>query len=375
VIQPVDVADGERSRVARIVFNRRVVRVVGLLVIVGLVYYAFFVVLPSEISWSQVWEQIQALSVLELVALVASGLLVMVALGWTSKASLPGLSLYQGFESSATSQMTAFVVPPPGDLLVRFGMYRTYGYSHELAGTAILIAMVARYLAIAFMLILGLVVVVVTGEATTPELWLLIALALVFGIVMWALLKVVRSDPAAHLAGRALQRVATPVARLIHRTAADDLEQSVVSFSVKTRNTVQTNGLSLIASNVGWGVSNFLVMLLCLRFTGVTSGVLTGAGVGLATGLVMVLNVLPIPGKDALAASWLASVLAIPSADQSALVGALLLFRVITWVLPMPVGGLAFLAWRWRVRRDTVRGQPPDKVVDVHTQPTNDEEG
>ena len=68
--------------------------------------------------------------------------------------------MYQGFESSATSQMTAFVVPPPGDYVIRFAMYRTYGFSDEQSGTSVLISMVLRYVAIFFMPILGLLAVI-----------------------------------------------------------------------------------------------------------------------------------------------------------------------------------------------------------------------
>ena len=121
--------------------NKRFVKLVAVLITLALVYYAFFVVLPSEISWAEVsvgargpdrgrrsrpWS--------------CPALVLMVLLGWAAKASLPGLSLYQGFESSATSQMTAFVVPPPGDYLIRFAMYRTYGFSDEQSGTSVLVS-------------------------------------------------------------------------------------------------------------------------------------------------------------------------------------------------------------------------------------------
>ena len=103
-----------RSRMARILFNKRVVKAVGIVLMIGLLYYAIFVVLPSEIDWSQVWSDIQALTPLQIVGLVAGGLLAMVTLGWTSKASLPKLTLFQGFESSATSQLQCVRLPATG---------------------------------------------------------------------------------------------------------------------------------------------------------------------------------------------------------------------------------------------------------------------
>ncbi len=160
-----------RGPVSRLVRNKRFVKLVAVLITLALVYYAFFVVLPSEISWAEVQSALKALTAAEIAALVVSGLILMVVLGWAAKASLPGLTLYQGFESSATSQMTAFVVPPPGDYVIRFAMYRTYGFSDEQSGASVLVSMVLRYVAIFFMPIVGLLAVIVAGTATsTPGL-------------------------------------------------------------------------------------------------------------------------------------------------------------------------------------------------------------
>ena len=55
----------------------------------------------------------------------------------------------------------------------------------------------------------------------------------------------------------------------------------------------------------------------------------------------MVVNILPIPGKSALAAPTLFTIMSLTSdADQSAMTAAILLYRVVTWLLPMPVGAL-----------------------------------
>lgn len=344
-----------RSRPARILFNKRVVKIVGIIIVVGLIYYSLFVVLPSEVDWSVVWADLQALTGGQILALFLAGMLVIVALGWTSKASLPRLTLYQGTESSATSQLTAFVFPPPGDMLVRFAMYRTYGFTDEESAAAVLVAMVARYATVVFMPLLGLVVVLITGQGSWTEFWWLLGLGVTFVTVMWLIVRVAMSEKAAHATGRWLQRVVTRVIHWVHRTPPDDLELSVVSFGARIGGTITTNGRSLIASNIVWGMSNVLMMALALRFSGLTESMLSPASMVLATGMTMALNVLPIPGKDALATSALTSILHLTTTAETNAFGAgLLLYRLCTWILPMPVGALAYFAWRWRVRRDKV---------------------
>ena len=93
--------------------SKRLLKLVAILIVLAMLYYSLFVLLPSELDWNTVWADLQALSAAEIAALVAAGLVSILALGWTSKASLPDLTLYQGTESSATSQLSAFVFPPP----------------------------------------------------------------------------------------------------------------------------------------------------------------------------------------------------------------------------------------------------------------------
>lgn len=331
----------------------RILKFVGVIVVLALLYYSLFVLLPSELDWATVLADLQALSAGQIAALVASGLLSILALGWTSKASLPGLSLFQGTESSATSQLSAFVFPPPADMAIRFAMYRTYGFSDEQSAVAVLIAMVARYAMVVVMPLIGFALVLVAGLAGWTALWWFLGLGAMFGLLLWVVLRVVHSDAAAHRVGAWLQRVASRVIRWFHRTPPTDLEDSAVDFGRRTRDTVDRNGRSLVVSNIGWGLSNALVMLLCLRFSSVSAASVPLAAVVLTAGLIMAINMLPIPGKDALAVSWIAAVLGLTSsADVSDLGTAMLLYRLVTWILPMPVGAVFFLLWRGRVRRN-----------------------
>jgi uncharacterized protein (TIRG00374 family) len=337
----------------------RILKFVGILVVLALLYYSLFVLLPSELDWATVWADLQALTGWQIAALVASGLLAIVALGWTSKASLPDLSLLQGTESSATSQLSAFVFPPPADMAIRFAMYRTYGFSDEQSAVAVLIAMVARYAMVIVMPLIGMALVLVAGLGGWSAVGWFLGIGTVFVILLWLILRVVHSDAAAHRVGAWLERVATRVIRWFRRTPPTDLEDSVVKFGQRTRHTIDRNGRSLVVSNIGWGMSNALVMLLCLRFSSVSSDTVPLAAVVLTAGLIMAINMLPIPGKDALAVSWIAAILGLTSStDISNLGTAMLLYRLVTWILPMPVGAVFFLVWRRRVRRDKAAATP-----------------
>ncbi len=355
----------KRGPISRIVRNKRFVKLVGAIILLALLYYAFFVVLPSQIDWDEVWSAITALTWEQLVVLGLAGVLVMVLLGWAAKASLPGLRLYQGFESSATGQMTAFVIPPPGDYVIRFSMYRTYGFTDEQSATSVLIAMVLRYLAIFFMPIVGLAAILLAGQGTTDSLWWFLGYTAAFLAVAYLIRRIIISDVTAHAVGRWTNSLVTWTMERFHRTPSKDIEQIVIDFGQKTRGTAKSNRWSLLTSNLAWGLGNALVLGLCMRFSGLDSSEVSPAAVLLASGLVMVLNVLPVPGLNALIVPQLSSLLGITSeTQQSQLTAALTLYRVDTWIMPMMIGCVMFFVWRFRVRRDTVTTVNSDSESD-----------
>ena len=233
----------KRGPISRIVRNKRFVKLVGAIILLALLYYAFFVVLPSQIDWDEVWAAITALTWEQLVVLGLAGVLVMVLLGWAAKASLPGLRLYQGFESSATGQMTAFVIPPPGDYVIRFSMYRTYGFTDEQSATSVLIAMVLRYLAIFFMPIVGLAAILLAGQGTTDSLWWFLGYTAAFFAVAYLIRRIIISDVTAHAVGRWTNSLVTWTMKRFHRTPSKDIEQIVIDFGQKTRGTAEVESV------------------------------------------------------------------------------------------------------------------------------------
>ncbi|MDH3958228.1 MAG: hypothetical protein OEU98_02005, partial [Actinomycetota bacterium] len=102
-------------------------------------------------------------------------------------------------------------------------------------------------------------------------------------------------------------------------------------------------------------LSNALVLGLALRFSGLDTSAVSAAGILLATSLIMVVNVLPIPGINAIIVPQLSSILGLTTeTEQSELTAALALYRATTWILPMMIGAVMFFVWRYRVRGDTV---------------------
>jgi uncharacterized protein (TIRG00374 family) len=327
----------------------------------GMLYWIFFVKLPESIDINDVKIALQDLSAGEIALLTLSGLLTVLAVGWTASTVLPGLPLRQGTQASVVGQLTAVVVPPPGDLLIRFAMYRTYGFTNDRSAIAVVLSGIARYFTVVAMPIIGLSAVLITGHGNLQQLVWLAALSTVFGVALWVLRRLVDSSAFAHRLGSWLQRLATRVIRLFRRTPPENLQASVVEFSDRSRAVAEGHFTRIAVSNIAWGFACYLVLLLAMRAVGLDSSDASATQVLLIAGASLLLNSIPItPGGIGLTEAVLLAVIEFPSAkEQAAFTAALLLYRIFTWLLPFPIGAVEFGVWRWQVRRGTVRQAVP----------------
>ncbi len=249
-------------------------------------------------------------------------------------------------------------------------MYRTYGFTDEQSGISVIIALVLRYIAIFTMPVFGLAAVLLAGEGQENTVWWFLGYTALLGAIVYLLRRVVQSDATARAVGRGISRFVTWVMNIFSRTPSQDLEQEVVEFGRRTRGTAESNRRSLLAANLSWALSNALVLGLALRFSGLDTSVLSATEILLATSLIMVVNVLPIPGINALIVPQLSSILGLTTeTEQSELTAALTLYRVTTWILPMMIGAVMFFVWRYRVRRDTVTTVNEDADDDAGAEP------
>lgn len=361
--EPTSNDDGPIKRVKKPWTVKRVlVRLILWGITLGLLYWVFAIKLPSEISYADVWAAITALSLADTLVLSAAGVLTVIAVGWTSAAVLPGLPLRQGTQSSVVGQLTSVALPPPGDLIIRFGMYRSYGFTNDRSAVAVILAGIVRYFTVVAMPLIGLAAVLVTGKGSWALFWWFVAGSVIFWVAFVLMGRIIGSDKFAHSFGRFVARVSERVIGWFHRTPPKDLERSVVDFSRRTRAVAVHHFPNVSASTLGWGFSCFLVMWPSARFAGLGSNYATLAQILLVTGLTLFLNAFPItPGGVGVTEAILLSVITLPTAEaQASFTAALFLYRVFTWLLPFPIGAVAFFMWRWQERTGRIKKFTPD---------------
>ena len=98
----------------------------------------------------------------------------------------------------------------------------------------------------------------------------------------------------------------------------------------------------------------WLVLLACLRASGLTQGQVSWQASLAAFAFVRLLSVLPLtPGGVGVVEVGLTGPLAagLPPADAAKVAAAVLMFRAVTYLLPIPLGAAAYLGWRHTHRR------------------------
>ena len=103
--------------------------------------------------------------------------------------------------------------------------------------------------------------------------------------------------------------------------------------------------LTTLASHL----SLFLVLLLALRHVGVSEAEVSWVEALAAFALVRLLSAFPItPGGLGVVELGLSAALVVAGGQEAQVVAAVLVFRILTFVLPIPIG--AFTWWLWRRR-------------------------
>jgi uncharacterized protein (TIRG00374 family) len=188
--------------------------------------------------------------------------------------------------------------------------------------------------------------------ATRPDAVLITAATIglaVLAAMVTGLGLLLRSQAFALRAGRALQRLLAVASRLVRRSPPANAAGSLSSFRDRAGALLAARGWRITAATVASYLTLWLVLLACLRGTGLSQAQMPWQTSLAAFAFIRLLTALPItPGGLGVTELGLVGVLA-TSAGSAATVqvtAAVLLYRAVTYLPPIPLGALACLTWR-----------------------------
>jgi uncharacterized membrane protein YbhN (UPF0104 family) len=321
----------------------------------GLVIAIFVFVLPQIADLGEVWAEIQAMTWQESVGLVVVAVWNLATYWLLWVAVLPGLTLPQAAVSTEASTAVANTVPGGSYLAValNYSMIHSWGFRRSVVTLSLLISGVWNNFAKLALPVLALAALAVQGQASASRLVAagLGVLALVAAVVIFA--AALRTEEAAGRIGRAAERVVGAPLRLVRRPAPMGWEVAVTRFREKTIVLLRARWWSISLATVVGHLSLYLVLLVALRNIGVSQSEVGWAEVLAVFAFTRLVTAIPLtPGGLGVVELALTSGLVAAGGNREEVVAAVLVYRFLTYVLPIPLGVVCYVFWRrnssWR---------------------------
>jgi uncharacterized protein (TIRG00374 family) len=331
------------------------IRVFGL-VVVGVVLWLLFTRL---VSWSDVAEALNGLDAGDWARLVVVSAVRVAIEPLLLMAATPKLRWPRALPGFLAPAAAASVVPGPSDLAARYAMFRSWGYSAaQTSASVLLVFLYSTFAKVALPLVAaGVFFAFGRSNAQLETVAVIAAAALVGGTILIGLL--LRSEATArrlgHAVGVAARRVASWFRIKTPDTLAADLADRAAHFRDRTGDVVRARTHLATASAAASQAALFAILLVSVRVVGISSSELDWVAVFAAFAFVQLLTSIPITpsGLGVAEAAYVALLTAESNADLAGQVAAAaIIYRFFSWVILIPLGGLAWLWWS-RDRRNT----------------------
>ena len=331
-------------------------RILAPLVSVAIVVAVFWYFLPQFTSISAVWASIRSMTSLELGLLALAALWNLATYWFVMVSTMPGLTHRQAAVVTESSTAVSNTVPGGGaiGIAMSYGMYSSWGFSRSRSSVSLLVAGVWNNFAKLAMPVLALALLAFTGGGGGGGRVVAGALGvagLVGAVTVFAL--VLRSKESARRIGLGAGRVASAILRLFRRPPVHGWELATVKFRDRTILLLRARWIRITATTLVSHLSLFLVLLLALRFVGVSEGEVSWAEALAVFAFARLLSAIPLtPGGLGVVELALITGLAAAGGVRAEVAAGVLIFRALTYVLPIPVGLLTYIFWRrnrsWR---------------------------
>jgi uncharacterized membrane protein YbhN (UPF0104 family) len=331
---------------------RRGYKVLRTAVPAALVAATFGFALPHLASYHSVWASMHTMTGPQGLLVAAAAAASMASYWFIICSVLPSMRLRQAAVVNLGCNAVANTLPAGGALAlgVSWAMLSSWGVSTADYVLYTLVSGIWNILARLGLPVLALVVLV-TVSRPSPGLITAAAVGLaLLAAVAAGLRLLLRSEPFAVRAGQTLQHMLAIGCRLVRRPPPQcDVPGSLHGFRGQAAGLLAARGWRITAATAASQLALWLVLLACLRATGLSQAQVPWQTSLAAFAFVGLLTALPItPGGVGITELGLVGVLA-ASADHSAgaqVTAAVLLYRAVTYLPPIPLGAAAYLVWR-----------------------------
>jgi hypothetical protein len=336
----------------------------------GIVMFLFGWVLPQFIDYDAVFRSIGSISLFEWTVLIVVAAIRFMPEGWIYIAAQPGLTTRQGIQLFLVAE-TLSNVPPGGlDLISRFQMTRSWSFSAASSTSATIASWVFSSLS-KLVLPIFAVLFLAVREIQEDDLDALALLALIIvGVGTAAVVLILRSPRLATWAGDLLGTIVGWVAGLFRKEVKTNFRELVHDFRGQASEILRTRTHLGLVAGLAARASSFVVLLLAVRYVGIPSSDVDWTVIFAAFSVVMAITVIPIFNLPGITELILISTLSRYAGDgfSDQIAAAVFVYRLLTWLLPIPFGGIAYTRWR-----EAVRTSDHEVPLDAFVEPGDDQ--
>jgi uncharacterized protein (TIRG00374 family) len=319
------------------------------LVAVVLVVGVFGFVLPRVADYGEVWRVVQELSTRDLALLAGTAFLNVLTFAPPWMAALPGLSFGHALVMSQASTAASSVMPG-GDAIgmaLSYSMLRRWGFRVEQVAVATAATAVWNTIANVSFAVAAVGLLALGGQShalltTTAAIG---GIVLVVGLVAFVL--ALQDERNARRVGSIAERVANRLLAVLRRSPVMGWADRLVLFRDEAIGLLRRRWHVLTLTTLAGHLAMFLVLVAAVRAVGITAEQLTLTEAFAAWALIRIITTIPItPGGLGIVELGLTGALVSFGAGQVEAVTAVLLYRVLTFIPPVAVGGVCLLFWR-----------------------------
>ena len=326
-----------------------------ILVSLALLVAIFWYVLQQFADLSEVWAAMQTLTWSEIALLSAATIWNLFTYWVVVVLSTPALKLSQAAVLTQSTTAVANSVPAGGAVAVglTYTMLSSWGFSRSRSTLSVVVSGIWNNFVKLGTPILALAILALQGERSGGRLVAAFAGlgGLIAAIVIFAL--ILKSEEFARRAGLTGQRAVSALLKPVNRGPAEGWDIAITKWRSRVLGLVQQRWLALTVSTIVSHLSLFAVLLLSLRVLGVSEAEVGWAQALAVFAFARLLTAIPLtPGGVGVVELALIAGLTQGPGDHGQVVAAVLMFRLLTYVLPILLGGCTYVIWRrkrsWR---------------------------
>jgi putative heme transporter len=286
--------------------------------------------------------------------------------------ALPGLKVREAAVTNTAGAALSNTVPEGGAVAtgLNYAMLRSWGFTLGDTTSEVIVTGTWSQMTKYILLAIGLVVVTLQGWGPSWVVWVALGLTAFVAVAVVLLTLILRSEGFASRLGARCDRVVGRLRRRVTRIPDPGLTEGLPLFRTQMVRLLRLCWGRLTVTMVASQLTVVLVLGICVRMQGLDESTISWAVILVAWGLVTFASLLiPTPGGLGVAEVVLVGVLGhgLPASDEAAVLAAVLLYRIATFLVPIPIGLVTYLYWRmstaWR-RPVNSRGPSGDPTLD-----------